>query len=65
MLTIVTAAVSVSMSIVSRIEQFYKDVKIRRREMFGEEEPAFDTRYTIHVHKTYSPFSSCSLFLSY
>lgn len=30
------------------IEQFYKDVKQRKGEMFGGEEPAFDTRY-IHV----------------
>ena len=42
-----TAAVSMTMSIVSRIERFYRDVKMRRREKFGEEEPAFDTRYWI------------------
>lgn len=28
----------------SQINQFYKDVQCRRREMYGGEEPVFDTR---------------------
>ena len=33
------------LSIVSRITQFYKDVKQRKRELYGESEPAYDTGY--------------------
>ena len=39
-------AVDHSLSIVSRIDQFYCDVKQRRKEMFGNNEPSFDPRYT-------------------
>ena len=40
----VTAGGNSGPGIVSCIEQFYRDVKERRRERFGETESAFDTR---------------------
>ena len=42
----VCIAVDHSLSIVSRIDQFYCDVKQKRKEMFGNNETSFDPRYT-------------------